>query len=248
MTVEDVGYAFFVGLGGLATMLIKRWHERRLQLPERHRRYRYLWVICLVGAVVGAKLGMLLYLPLERMSELGAHMASLRFDGKTILGALAGGYLFGEIGKKLLGIRYSTGDALAIALPVGQGIGRIGCAIAGCCYGSACSLGPFERHPVQLYEAGLDFALAGALFLVRERPRPAGHLFRYYLIGYAAIRLGLDAFRGEPQPQVGPLSYAQIYCGLAIALLVASLVVSRVRSKPCESSAVDSELPSRSPS
>lgn len=222
-----LGYALFVGLGGVATMGIKRWHERRLGLAQRHPRYRYLWVICLAGAVLGAKVGMLLYVPSSRMPELWQGMLQLRFDGKTIIGALSGGYLFGEIGKKLLGIRYSTGDALAIALPVGQAIGRIGCAIGGCCYGAPCALPFFSRHPVQLYEAGVDLALAGILFAIRDRPRPPGHLFRYYLIGYCVIRVGLDVFRGEPQPMLGPFSYAQIYCSVAAVILAASVMMSK---------------------
>lgn len=208
-------------------MGIKRWHERRLGLAQRHPRYRFLWVICLAGAVLGAKLGMLLYVPVSRMPELWQGMLQLRFDGKTIIGALTGGYVFGEIGKKLLGIRYSTGDALAIALPVGQAIGRVGCAIGGCCYGAPCALPFFSRHPAQLYEAGLDLALAAALFAIRDEPRPAGHLFRYYLIGYCAIRVGIDVFRGEPQPMLGPLSYAQVYCSAAAVILGASVVLSK---------------------
>ncbi len=222
----SIGYAIFVGLGGAASMVIKRWHERRLQLA-RHPRYRYLGVICLLGAMVGAKLGMLLYIHGSRMPELWQGALSLRFDGKTIIGALSGGYLFGEIGKKLLGIRYSTGDALAIALPVGQAIGRIGCFVGGCCYGAPCTLPWLSRHPVQLYESALDLMLAALLFSIRDAPRPAGHLFRYYLIGYCAIRVFLDLFRGEPQPQLGPMSYAQIYCTVAALLLVASIVWSR---------------------
>jgi phosphatidylglycerol:prolipoprotein diacylglycerol transferase len=145
------------------------------------------------------------------------------------VGALAGGYLFGELTKKLAGVRFSTGDALAFALPVGQAIGRLGCFFGGCCYGTASSLpwAVYEhgalRHPVMLYESALDLALAAALFAIRNRPRPPGHLFRYYLLGYAAVRLGLEALRGEPQRSVGPLSFTQLLCIAAIVALALSL-------------------------
>jgi phosphatidylglycerol:prolipoprotein diacylglycerol transferase len=188
---------------------------------------------------------MLLYLPLDDMPRLLAEAQSLRFDGKTIVGALAGGYLFGELTKKLAKVEFSTGDALAVALPLGQAIGRVGCFFGGCCYGTACSL-PWAvyshgaaRHPVMLYEAALDLALAAVLVAVRARSRPLtrskarnvavllarppGHLFRYYLIGYGVIRFSLEFLRGEPQRTLGPLSFTQVICLLAVAALGISL-------------------------
>ncbi|MEM6954448.1 MAG: prolipoprotein diacylglyceryl transferase family protein [Myxococcota bacterium] len=192
----------------------------------RDPRYRWVGLACLLGAVLGAKLGMLFYLSVDQLLELGARAADLRFDGKTVLGAITGGYIAGELAKKALGVRYSTGDALAVALPVGQAIGRLGCFFTGCCFGAPCEL-PWSvaqhdalRHPVQLYESAACLALAGWLWSTRTRPRRAGFLFRYYLIGYAAIRFSMEFFRGEPQRQLGPLSYAQVYC-LIIALVFA---------------------------
>jgi prolipoprotein diacylglyceryltransferase len=91
-----------------------------------------------------------------------------------VIGALMGGYLGVEIAKKLVGIRHSTGDAFAVAVPLSLGIGRIACVLGGCCYGTpshqpwAIHLAGADRHPVQLYEAALDFALAAAVFSVRS--------------------------------------------------------------------------------
>jgi phosphatidylglycerol:prolipoprotein diacylglycerol transferase len=224
-------YGAFVAFGAVVALVVRRREAARLGYTA-HPGYRFVGVGCLVGAVIGAKLGMLFYLPLDDMPRLWAEAESLRFDGKTIVGALAGGYLFGEITKKLAGVKFSTGDALAVALPLGQAIGRIGCFFGGCCYGTTCSL-PWGvpnhgamRHPVVLYEAGLDFALAMTLFAIRETARPPGHLFRYYLIGYGVIRFGLETLRGEPQRTLGPLSFTQAFCLLAIALLALSFRAS----------------------
>jgi phosphatidylglycerol:prolipoprotein diacylglycerol transferase len=163
---------------------------------------------------------------------------TLGFDGKTILGALTGGYILGEIGKKVVGVRFSTGDALAIALPVGQAIGRLGCFCAGCCYGAPSSA-PWAvhqhgalRHPVALYEAAACLALAGLLAAIRRCRRPPGHLFRYYLIGYAAIRFTTEVFRGEPQVRIGPMSSAQLYCLLAGLGFLVSLRFNRRQTEP----------------
>jgi phosphatidylglycerol:prolipoprotein diacylglycerol transferase len=221
-------YGVCVALGAVSALAIRRWEASRLGYTADPG-YRFVGAGCLVGAVVGAKLGMLMYLPLNDMSLLWSEATSLRFDGKTVVGALAGGYAAGELTKKLAGVRFSTGDALAVALPAGQAIGRLGCFFAGCCYGTPCDL-PWAvhghgalRHPVPLYEAVLDLALAVTLFAIRKTPRPPGRLFRYYLIGYGVIRFGLETLRGEPQRSLGPLSATQWVCLVAIGVLAISL-------------------------
>src|ERR1700683_3174832 len=47
--------------------------------------------------------------------------------GKTVLGALAGGYLSVIVGKRILGIRRPLGDLFAVALSSGEAVGRWGC-------------------------------------------------------------------------------------------------------------------------
>jgi len=236
MVASNIAYSVFVGAGALVSLRIKALDDRRLGY-KRHENYRFVAVGCLLGAVVGAKLGMLLYSPWSEVMQLGRNLASFQFDGKTILGALTGGYVFGEITKRIAGVKFSTGDALAVALPAGQSIGRIGCFFGGCCYGTPAVV-PWAvmqagtlRHPVQLYESALTACLAASLFFVRDRPRTPGHLFRYYLIGYAIIRIGIELFRGEPQRMWGPVSYAQIFSAVGALAVTLSIFVANRRRK-----------------
>jgi len=210
-------YAAMVLLAFVVGGSIRRRESKRLGYT-RDPAYRWVGLSCLLGAVLGAKLGMLFYLDPGQLWELGLRAADFRFDGKTVLGALTGGYLGGELGKKIVGVRFSTGDALAVALPAAQSIGRLGCFFAGCCFGAPSEV-PWAvhqlgllRHPVQLYESLACASLAGLLWSIRRKERPPGVLFRYYLIAYASIRFVSEFFRGEPQHQLGPLSFAQAYC------------------------------------
>jgi phosphatidylglycerol:prolipoprotein diacylglycerol transferase len=149
----------------------------------------------------------------------------LETSGKTVIGALIGGYAGVELAKKLAGITGSTGDAFAVAVPLSLGIGRVACLLGGCCYGTPTEvawhvhLAGADRHPVQLYEALLDFALAGAVYLAREQPRPPGDLFKLSLIGYALIRIGLDPLRGDARVWLGPFSAVQLVCFVSIIAL-----------------------------
>ncbi|HEX7118783.1 MAG TPA: prolipoprotein diacylglyceryl transferase family protein [Longimicrobiales bacterium] len=141
---------------------------------------------------------------------------------KTVLGGLVGGTLAFLAARTLLRVERASTDALAVALPIGMAVGRIGCFLAGCCFGrptgaawgvrygpgtepfaaqlAAGLIGPAATatvavHPVQLYEAGLDVLLALALWRCRGRFRRRGSAFLAFLAGYAVLRVGVEAFR-----------------------------------------------------
>jgi hypothetical protein len=59
--------------------------------------------------------------------------------GKSVLGALLGGYAGVELAKHALGLRAATGDLFALVAPLGIGIGRVGCLLHGCCLGERCA-------------------------------------------------------------------------------------------------------------
>ncbi len=209
-------YAVF----GLLAFLVA-WQVRKAELKRLgHRRMAgYSWVLvgALLGAVVGAKTGMFMFEPTLRLER----MLSLDFSGKTVIGGLIGGYIGVEVAKKAVGITESTGDAFAVALPLAQAVGRVGCLLNGCCYGTgfdgpwAVTLAEASRHPTQIYETLLLLGLAGFLWKHRLVPAPAGHLFRRYLVGYALIRFALEFLRGDPSLTVGPLSVVQVVCLVA---------------------------------
>lgn len=228
------GYATFVGLGLVMGYLAKSLEERRLDLlPSAQRR----WVTAgaLLGAMVGAKLGLLLYLPFDAWWQSIRALLLEEWGGRTIIGALFGGFVGVEVAKKVLGITVATGDPYAIALPLGQALGRVGCFIGGCCYGRPLDeANPLRSlslvsHPAQLYEGALDLAVAVTLFAIRKQARAPGLLFRYYLLSYAAIRFVMDFFRGDEKQLLGPLSYAQWFC-LACAVALSFDVARRRRA------------------
>jgi phosphatidylglycerol:prolipoprotein diacylglycerol transferase len=218
-------YSLFVALGIGTALLIRQAESRRLGYLG-HPGYRHVGAGCLIGGALGSKLGMALFLPVADLHKLVESATNFDFGGKTILGAIAGGYLGGEVAKKVVGVRFSTGDALAIALPVGQAIGRLGCFFGGCCYGTETSL-PWavfahgaRRHPVQLYEMGICLATAAVLWCTRRRPARPGWRFRSYLIVYALTRTVLEEFRGDSRHDVWPMTPAQAFCLSAIAGLL----------------------------
>jgi phosphatidylglycerol:prolipoprotein diacylglycerol transferase len=157
-------YGFFVAVGILASVLIRRIELQRLTYPSVVGQ-GWVGVGALVGAIVGSKLGMVLFVRPTELYALFLAMADWNFEGKTVVGGLIGGYIGVEVCKKIVGIRHSTGDAFAVAIPVAQALGRVGCFLHGCCWGIPTDHWPglpllgVLRHPTPLYESVLDLSL-----------------------------------------------------------------------------------------
>ncbi|MBI1930379.1 prolipoprotein diacylglyceryl transferase [Candidatus Poribacteria bacterium] len=198
---------------------------------------------CVVGAVIGSFLLRSIFFPIREEIPHGPRM--LNFAGKTVLGGIAGGFIGVELTKKIIGYPYSTGDAFAVAIPLGHAIGRIGCFLGGCCFGTECSLpwavsypaGTFPYllhiaqgkipegakaslavHPTQIYEILFNLALFGFLWKKKDAFKVRGSLFRLYLVLYGTFRFLTEFIRGDsPFPTGGGLKPIQ-YGLLASAL------------------------------
>jgi phosphatidylglycerol:prolipoprotein diacylglycerol transferase len=103
-------------------------------------------------------------------------------------------------------------DIMAGATCIVHGFGRIGCFMAGCCYGKpthgflsvvftdpACQADPknIPLYPTQLLEAGFIFLIFFALLVLKKYKPFDGQLFIVYLIAYATGRSILELFRGD---------------------------------------------------
>ena len=207
----------------LAAVLVGGWltyreAQRRMRLTEETL---MVGSIGLVGGVIGAKLGMVVFLgPIEFWRQL----PTIPFHGAALTGALTGGYLAVVLAERVLKVDRCTGDLVAPFLPLGQAIGRLGNFLAGDAYGSVSSLpwavyqGGAYRHPAQLYEMALDLALFAFLWRRRYTTFRDGELFRMYVVGYALIRFPLEWLRYQPTPRAFlDLTLVQWLCVAAVA-------------------------------
>ena len=143
-------------------------------------------------------------------------------------------------------------DLLAAVVPLGHAFGRIGCFFYGCCYGRdsqawcavtfpAGSPSWYEHSqrmvsvlPTQLFEAAALLALFAVLMVLwRFKKSSHGLITGVYMIGYAAIRFGLEYLRGDPRAAVGPFSISQtISLGLAAIGAAFAFCALRSASRP----------------
>ncbi len=125
-------------------------------------------------------------------------------------------------------------DLIAPYIAIAHGIGRVGCFLFGCCYGSVCewpwavhfptdagasvSYPTQGIHPVQLYEAFALWGLGTLLLLARERRAFPGQILWMYLILYGIARFVLEFFRGDDR---GTLLVAWLSPSQTLYLLMA---------------------------
>ncbi len=141
-------------------------------------------------------------------------------------------------------------DALAPGLALAYTVGRIGCLLAGHCYGLPTSLPwgvrdplgwfPYTRvHPTPAYEALAAGALFLGLWLRRGKPRADGVLLGWFLWGLGMERLLVEIVRRNPRGFLG-LTQAQV---LASVMILAGMAL--VWRKPEPTAVRDASPPTR---
>lgn len=150
-----------------------------------------------------------------------------------LLGLISGLYIFtrkdNELRKRIISL-------YAPAIPLFHGFGRIGCFLAGCCYGKTfvtpLQVGPFifDSVPVQLFEAAFEFCLF-VVILIFERKHTKINLLRLYLIPYAIFRFADEFLRGDIIRGLWfGLSTSQ-WISLLIFIVCIARIVKEIKSK-----------------
>lgn len=193
------------------------------RLARRDERLVLIYALALVSGFLGAKI---VYLFAEGWLDWPLPDRWLRLaTGKSVIGALLGGYLGVEIAKKLLGYTAPTGDLFAVVAPLGIGIGRIGCLLHGCCMGRVCEPAWYAMHdargvarwpavPVELVFNALALV---AFLLLRRLGLQRGQHFHLYLIAYGLFRFAHEFLRATPLLGGGLSGYQ--YASLACVAL-----------------------------
>jgi phosphatidylglycerol:prolipoprotein diacylglycerol transferase len=189
-------------------------------------------VACLLGAAIGNKLSFWIdnpHLWNNHTPGMGAWLA-----GQSIVGALLGGWLGIEIGKRIAGLHVRTGDDYVQPVLAGLVVGRIGCFLAGL-HDGTCGL-PTQlpwgidfgdgvaRHPTQLYELFLALtALVTYPYWRKYFASTPGLAFRIMMLGYLAWRVHIDMLKPVPYAYALGLSGIQWICLLSCGMIITGL-------------------------
>jgi phosphatidylglycerol---prolipoprotein diacylglyceryl transferase len=211
-------------LAGLALL----WWDSRHQRGTGH--LVEIAVAALLGGAVGAKL---LEWALNPDLVRRAGWVAALLAGRTILGGLLGGTLGVWLVKRRLGITGRRGNLLAAPVALGLAIGRLGCFLHGCCYGTPSNL-PWAvdfgdgvtRHPTQLYEVLFALAALVVLRAVRDRVATPGRLWSGFVMAYLGFRFVEEVVRAGPRGPLG-LTLYQLAALAGLGCLLARELQSR---------------------
>jgi phosphatidylglycerol:prolipoprotein diacylglycerol transferase len=167
------------------------------------------WII--FAAIVGGKLFFYLENPAYYFAEPSNMLLNFRtgfvFYGSLIFAVPIAIYYVRKHGVPVLPFL----DRLAIVACIIHAFGRLGCFMAGCCYGIP-SDGPFAvtftdplseaplhqaLHPTQLYEIALILGIMVILLMFKRYQRFEGQLFFIYVMLYGVGRCFTELFRGD---------------------------------------------------
>jgi prolipoprotein diacylglyceryltransferase len=180
-------------------------------------------IAAVAGALIGARV-LTAWEHIEYYTALDGVPLTVAIEqsGKSLIGALAGGYLGIAIAKRATGYTRSTGDAYLLAIPVATAIGRLGCFLSELPLGTPTDLpwglavspeaaAAFARcpgcdvamHPSMLYE--IAFNLVAAVIIVRYRARVPvpGDGLRLYLLAAGLFRFLVEFVRGNESQALG---------------------------------------------
>lgn len=231
--IKSYGLMIAIGIIAAASLFINKGKKRGYDEDSLLN----LIIFAVIGGILGGK-GLFIITELKNIIKDPSILLNFGY-GFVIYGAIGGGalaiYLYCRKKKwNILEILDITVGGLAIA----QGFGRIGCFLAGCCYGAATdlpigvvfpegSLAPagIHVHPTQIYSSVFDFILGFFLLYYGRKKRAHGKVMGMYLIIYSIGRFLVEFLRNDPRGNVGLLSTSQF---IAIFTLVLGIIIFNI--------------------
>ena len=228
--IKSYGLMIAIGIIVAATLFINKGKKKGFDEDSLLN----LIIFAIIGGMLGGK-GLFIITEFNNIIKEPSILLNFGY-GFVIYGAIGGGalamYLYSKRKKwNVIEMIDMTVPGLAIA----QGFGRIGCFLAGCCYGAETtlpigvefpknSLAPagIHVHPTQIYSSIFDFLLGFFLLYYSKKERKNGKVMGLYLIIYSIGRFLVEFLRDDQRGSIGIFSTSQF---IAIFTLVLGIII-----------------------
>ncbi len=221
-----------------------------------------IWVI--IAALVGAK-ALLFIVDFRHFTSSWQEFTTLLRSGGVFYGGLIAAVVvcIYQLRKHNLPL-WTSGDMFAPGIALGYMVGRLGCLMAGCCYGRPTDVpwaitftNPAANlnvgtplnvplHPTQIYESAAGLVILAVLLLVERRGRAfAGRTFWLFVLLYSISRFIIEFYRGDDRGIVlNVLSTSQF---ISVILAPLSIVMLWYLSRPARPPAAETPARPRKP-
>lgn len=207
-----------------------------------------LYLVIIITSIIGARSNYVVSNWAEYRNNLSA-IPKVWEGGMVYLGGFIGAMLGGFGYLWLRGNGYGAYyDMFSPAVPFACALGRVGCFLNGCCFGIKCDLpwamkfpmrtgaGPELRHPTQIYEMIMLFAMAAYMHWFYQRNRRPGLSMVVFIYLYSLDRFIIEFFRAESlyEHYLFGLTLGQSTCILvaAVAAIFHVFIVKKVPAGP----------------
>lgn len=239
--INVYSYGLMIAIGILAAFSMTEYRATKKGL-EKERIFN-LGIWCVIGGLLGAKL-------LYYITELPAIIKNPVLlknisEGFVVYGGIIGGIFAGFLYCKKNKLDFlSYFDLVMPSISLAQGFGRIGCFLAGCCYGRETNSwfgvvfhdSPYAPSgvaliPTQLISAVADFLLFFILVYLSNRIKAEGTIAGCYLIFYSIGRFLIEFLRNDERGTVGALSTSQFISCFLLIIGICICMITQKRSK-----------------
>ena len=225
--VTIYGYGLMVAIAIIAAYVLSEYRAKKKGLDYEHVFTLAIW--CLIGGTLGSKLLYFITIWKEIMKNpaiiLDFQNGFVVYGG--IIGGIIGGFFYCRYKK------WNFWEYFDLAMPqmaLAQGIGRIGCFLAGCCYGRETdawfgvvfpegSMAPagVSLIPTQLISSAGDFLIVAVLVLFYKKRKHVGDVGALYMLLYGVGRFLVEILRQDDRGGIGLLSTSQIISIVIVA-------------------------------
>lgn len=234
-------YGLMLAIGMLSAIFVAEYRAGKLGLQANE--ILPLGVIGIIGGMLGAKV---LYWITEIPEIIKDPSILTNFaEGYVVYGGIIGGIIGGAIYLRIKKLKFFPYlDLAVVSIALAQGFGRIGCLLAGCCYGrqtdawygmefnhSDIAPAHVKLIPTQLFSSLLDFIHFGILVFIASRVKGKGKdgiIGGFYMLFYGMGRFAVEMLRDDPRGAVGSLSTSQF---ISIFMVIAGIIVIAVIEK-----------------
>ncbi len=224
------GYGLMIGIGIVVALLVGDFRAQKRGLDGD-----FIYGLTIATVIFGFLAARTLFIITEWQDFLKDPMSYVTGNGFVVFGGIIGGIItiwaYCKF-KKVDFLAYL--DLMVPSVALAQGFGRMGCFLAGCCYGKETdsiigitftNSGFAPNHvkllPSQLIMSAGDFIIAAILLFYSGKDRSKGKTSALYLMLYSAGRFFVEFTRNDDRGTVGALSTSQF---IGIFILIAGAI------------------------
>lgn len=239
------GYGLMIAVGIVVALLVGDYRAKKKGLNGD-----LIYGLTLTTVVLGFLAARILFIITEWQDFLKNPMNYITGSGFVVFGGIMGGALTIWAYCKMKKMDFPAYlDLMIPSVALAQGFGRIGCFLAGCCYGketdsffgitftnSNYAPNNVKLLPSQLIMSAGDFIIAAILLVYAKKDPSKGKTSALYLMLYSVGRFFVEFTRNDDRGFVGALSTSQ-FIGIFIFIVgaVAYFGVIPARDKKTQS-------------